>query len=59
MQRRWPLAAEASEQIFEDDTVLAARERLVDSLLASAWAGRDGHCLSEIEDAQIDAVAGE
>ena len=35
------------------------RERLIDELLAEVWAGNDGHCSSEAEDAQIDQIAGE
>ena len=41
------------------DAVMAARVRLVDELLHDAWSGRDGHCTTESEDAQIDLVAGE
>ena len=33
--------------------------RRIDDLLAEVWAGNDGHCSSEAEDAQIDQVAGE
>jgi hypothetical protein len=33
--------------------------RRIDDLLAEFWAGNDGHCSTEAEDAQIDQVAGE
>lgn len=42
-----------------EDAVLQARQVLVDTLMKEAWAGKDGHCASESEDAEIDSVAGE
>jgi hypothetical protein len=42
-----------------EDAVLQARQVLVDTLMKEAWAGKDGHCTSESEDAEIDSVAGE
>ena len=39
--------------------VVAAREQIVDELLSTLWAGRDGHCTSDREEAIIDAVSGE
>ena len=39
--------------------IIAARQRIVDELLVSVWAGRDGHCTPESEDAEIDGISGE
>ena len=41
------------------DGRIAVRMRLVNELLADAWAGKDGWCTSETEDASIDQIAGE
>jgi len=41
------------------DAVVTARVRLVDELLAQVWAGKDGFCASDAEEADIDAIAGE
>ena len=53
----------ATEEVDEEsdyvDEVLVARRSLIDDLLADGWIGKDGHCSSESEDAQIDQVAGE
>ena len=47
------------EQGSSEDATLEARQKLVDILMQEAWAGKDGHCASESEDAEIDEVAGE
>ena len=41
------------------DGTIAVRMTLVNKLLADAWAGKDGWCTSETEDASIDQIAGE
>ena len=47
------------EQGSTEKVILEARQKLVDILMQEAWAGKDGHCASESEDAEIDEVAGE
>ena len=49
---------ESSNTVGSDGTI-AVRMRLVNELLADAWAGKDGWCTSETEDASIDQIAGE